>query len=48
MESPEQTLLMEFVGVKVWIFKGEKFERETNDNNNSDKVPNDELKKVDS
>ena len=35
-------------GVKVWIFKGEKFERETNDNNNPDKVPNDELKKVDS
>ena len=34
-------------GVKVWIFKGEKFERETNDNN-TDKVPNDELKKVDS
>ena len=34
-------------GVKVWIFKGEKFERETNDNN-ADKVPNDELKKVDS
>ena len=34
-------------GVKVWIFKGEKFERETI-NNNSDKVPNDELKKVDS
>ncbi len=35
-------------GVKVWIFKGEKFERETNDNNNLDKVTNDELKKVDS
>ena len=35
-------------GVKVWIFKGEKFERETNDNNNPDKVSNDELKKVDS
>ena len=35
-------------GVKVWIFKGEKFERETINNNNSDKVPNDELKKVDS
>ena len=34
-------------GVKVWIFKGEKFEREMNDNN-TDKVPNDELKKVDS
>ena len=34
-------------GVKVWIFKGEKFERETNDNN-TDKAPNDELKKVDS
>ena len=34
-------------GVKVWIFKGEKFERETN-HNNADKVPNDELKKVDS
>ena len=35
-------------GVKVWIFKGEKFEREISDNNNSDKVSNDELKKVDS
>ncbi len=35
-------------GVKVWIFKGEKFERETINNNNSDKLPNDELKKVDS
>ena len=35
-------------GVKVWIFKGEKFDREINDQNNSDKVPNDELKKVDS
>ena len=35
-------------GVKVWILKGEKFERETNDNNNLDKVTNDELKKVDS
>jgi len=35
-------------GVKVWIFKGEKFERETNDNNNPDKVSNDQLKKVDS
>jgi len=35
-------------GIKVWIFKGEKFERETNDNNNPDKIPNDELKKVDS
>ena len=35
-------------GVKVWIFKGEKFERETFNSNNSDKVPNDELKKVDS
>ena len=34
-------------GVKVWIFKGEKFERETNDND-VNKVPNDELKKVDS
>ena len=35
-------------GVKVWIFKGEKFEREISDNNNPDKVSNDELKKVDS
>ena len=35
-------------GVKVWIFKGEKFEREINNNNDPDKVPNDELKKVDS
>ena len=35
-------------GIKVWIFKGEKFERETNDNNNPDKVLSDELKKVDS
>jgi len=34
-------------GVKVWIFKGEKFDRETNENN-PDKVSNDELKKVDS
>ena len=35
-------------GIKVWIFKGEKFEKETNDINNPDKIPNDELKKVDS
>ena len=35
-------------GIKVWIFKGEKFDRETNDNNNPDKVLSDELKKVDS
>ena len=35
-------------GIKVWIFKGEKFERETNDKNNPDKVLSDELKKVDS
>ena len=35
-------------GIKVWIFKGERFERETNDNNNPDKVLSDELKKVDS
>ena len=35
-------------GIKVWIFKGEKFERETNDNNNPDKVQSDELKKVNS
>ena len=35
-------------GIKVWIFKGEKFERETNDNNDPDKVLSDELKKVDS
>ena len=35
-------------GVKVWIFKGEKFEREINDNNSPDKVSNEELKKVDS
>ena len=34
-------------GVKVWIFKGEKFDRETNDND-VNKVPNEELKKVDS
>ena len=34
-------------GVKVWIFKGEKFDRETNENK-PDKVSNDELKKVDS
>ena len=33
-------------GVKVWIFKGEKFDRETNDNN-TDKASNGELKKVD-
>ena len=35
-------------GIKVWIFKGEKFERETNDNSNPDKVLSEELKKVDS
>ena len=35
-------------GIKVWIFKGERFERETNDNNNPDNVLSDELKKVDS
>ena len=35
-------------GIKVWIFKGEKFEKETSDSNNPDKVSNDELKKVDS
>ena len=35
-------------GIKVWIFKGEKFEKETSDSNNPDKIPNDELKKVDS
>ena len=34
-------------GVKVWIFKGEKFEREINDND-ANKVANDDLKKVDS
>ena len=35
-------------GIKVWIFKGEKFERDTNDNSNPDKVLSEELKKVDS
>lgn len=35
-------------GIKVWIFKGERFEKETSDSNNPDKIPNDELKKVDS
>ena len=35
-------------GIKVWIFKGEKFEKETNGSINPDKIPNDELKKVDS
>ena len=35
-------------GIKVWIFKGEKFEKETSDSNKPDKMSNDELKKVDS
>ena len=35
-------------GIKVWIFKGEKFEKETNDITHPDTIPHDELKKVDS
>ena len=33
-------------GVKVWIFKGEKFDRDGNDNESDNKISNEELTKV--
>ena len=33
-------------GIKVWIFKGEKFERDTDSNEKEKKTSNDELTKV--
>ena len=33
-------------GVKVWIFKGEKFDRDSNDNESDNKISNEELSKV--
>ena len=45
MGSQEQTQPMVFV-MKVWIFKGEKFERDTNSADNDNKIINEELKKV--
>ena len=41
----ELILHMEFVELKVWIFKGEKFDKDVNDIQ-KDKPSNDELKKV--
>ena len=47
MESPEQTPLTEFVELRYGYLKVKNLKEKLN-NNNSDKVPNDELKKVDS
>ena len=33
-------------GVKVWIFKGEKFDRDVNTTENDNKISNEEIKKV--
>ena len=45
-EFPRVNTTYGICGVKVWIFKGEKFDRDSNDNESDNKISNEELSKV--